>query len=213
MVAVAATVLAVKLMDDVLDAPRDRVRGQPNWAQGLGRATTPYALLCLVVGAAVHSTTTVSLFLAAYGWGMVGDRGAVMPSGLKGWQESALAIALSVEATGIAATVFALTLVGAAHLADEWLDRPASAVASGRIVGAGPPALLPVLVLLLTLCGLLLQPLLFVWGAVVSGTVMLLTRPRTGHRQPGHDGSAAVPAGDSVGDPAGGGGGVGPWSW
>lgn len=180
LVAVAAAALAVKLMDDVLDAPRDRVRGYPNWSSALGRATTPYALLCLGLGAAAHGRVAVSLFLAAYAWGMVGDSSDTMPSGLKGWQESALAAAVSLAAAGLALTAAAMALVGAAHLADDWLDRPAGAAGPGYGGDAAPPGLLPVLAMVLALSSLLLDPWLFVWGALSAGAIILVTRPRPG---------------------------------
>lgn len=175
MVAVAAVAVAVKLMDDVLDAPYDRVRGAPNWAASLGRAATPYAMVLLVLGVAAHAQLAAALFLAAYAWGMAGDWRQRMPTGLKGWHESGLALAVSWAAAGTTLTVLAVSLVGALHWADQWLDREAPAAGAA---GAVPPAVLPLAVAGLALVGLALDPWLFLGGALVGGIITVTTRPR-----------------------------------
>lgn len=192
MVAVAAVALAVKLMDDVLDAPRDRVRGEPNWAATLGRAATPYAMVLLVLGTAAHAPLAAALFLAAYAWGMAGDRWERMPSGLLGWQESALAVAVSWAAAGTALTVMAVSLVGALHWADQWLD--------GGAATTGPPLVLPLAAAGLALVALAVDPWLFLGGALVGGAISWTTRPRRALEGPASEGPApAGPAGEKEG--------------
>lgn len=175
MVAVATVAAAVKLMDDVLDAPHDRVRGAPNWAESLGRSATPYAMLLLVIGTAAHGPLAAALFLAAYAWGMAGDWRQKMPSGMQGWQESALALAVSWAAAGTADTVLAISLVGALHWIDEWLDGGALVTGAAAAV---PPVLFPLAAAALALVGLAVDAWLFLGGAVVGGLITVTTRPR-----------------------------------
>lgn len=122
-VAVVAAAAAVKLMDDVIDLPEDRRRGQRSWARRLGRGATAYALLFLAVGAAADAAVTVAFFTASYAWGMAGAGRARMPSGLPGWAETGLAGLLGLAAAGLLLMLAALAAVGAVHLLDDVVDR------------------------------------------------------------------------------------------
>lgn len=114
--------VAVKLMDDVLDREADAAAGHPNWAAQLGPGATAYAMAALAAAAALSARDALSLFWASYVWGMAHGGSARLPLGLTAWQESALALAVSVVSTGVADTLGALALVGSIQLLDDWWD-------------------------------------------------------------------------------------------
>lgn len=115
--ATAAVAFAVKLMDDGLDRERDAAAGFPNWAASLGRGAPAYALLALAVACALSPARAVPLFLAAYAVGM--GRGIErQPSGLPGWLEALVALAISAALFGPLRAAAA----AAAILAVQWTD-------------------------------------------------------------------------------------------
>lgn len=122
LLAALGTGIAVKLMDDVLDSPLDRMRGLRNLADRLGRAATPYALLALAAGLYFDSRLGFALFLAAYAVGMTGRPYERLPSGLQAWQEMALAALLLVLLSGWRLAAQALLLLIAVQLWDDLWD-------------------------------------------------------------------------------------------
>ncbi len=115
--------VAVKLMDDALDRRLDEAGGRENSAARLGESVTAYALAALALGAAAEWRIAVSVFLAAYAVGMAGGLFGRLPSGLLGWQEAALALALGLLAVGVRGMGGSLLMVAGAQLADDLLDR------------------------------------------------------------------------------------------
>lgn len=120
--AALGTGLAVKLMDDVLDSPLDRMRGLRNFADRLGRAAMPYALLALATGLFFDSRLGFALFLAAYAVGMTARPYERLPSGLHAWHEMILAAALLVLLSGWRLAVQVLLLLIAIQLWDDLSD-------------------------------------------------------------------------------------------
>lgn len=120
--AVVLVGVAVKLMDDVLDREEDAWTGRPNAAARLGPAATAYALAALAGASALSLRDALLLFWASYAWGMAHGSGARLPLGLRAWQETAVTVALSVAAAGLADTLAALALVGSVQLVDDWID-------------------------------------------------------------------------------------------
>lgn len=106
---IVAAGVAVKLMDDYLDAAGDRRTRTVRWAARIGAGTLPYSLFALTVALLLDTKVAAALFLGAYAIGMAHDLGRTMPTGLKGWQESVVAAIAAVLGTGwtLAATAFA----------------------------------------------------------------------------------------------------------
>lgn len=140
--AVVATGIAVKLMDDVLDQQEDAVTGQPNVAVPLGGAAVAYALAAFALAAALSPRDALSLFWASYAWGMAHGAGQRLPLGLRAWQETALAVALAVLTAGVPDALAALALIGAVQLLDDWVDLRREGAGSpgalGAAAGGGP---------------------------------------------------------------------------
>ena len=107
---------AIKLMDDFVDAaPGERWGGE--------RSALPYALLFFAGGAAPNSSLTVSLFLAAYALGMAYDYAEKMPSGLLGYQESLLVVALGIVVLGWSEIAGSLLIIASIQLLDDVRDQ------------------------------------------------------------------------------------------
>ncbi|MGE5561268.1 MAG: hypothetical protein ACM3XN_09535 [Chloroflexota bacterium] len=114
--AVLATGLAIKLMDDIFD-------GEETTVAGLSTAgATIYAMVALAIGVALAPAVGLPLFAAAYAVGMAGDPQETLPSGMPAWVESALALAVAAAISGIAAMAHALLVVAAVQLVDDVLD-------------------------------------------------------------------------------------------
>lgn len=121
--AALGTGLAVKLMDDVLDSPLDRMRGLRNLADRLGRAAMPYALLVLVAGLYFDTRLGLALFLAAYAIGMTARPYERLPSGLLAWHEMLLAAVGLIALAGWRLGGQVLLLLVAVQLWDDMWDR------------------------------------------------------------------------------------------
>lgn len=130
--AVLGVGVAVKLMDDHLDADIDRSAGLTTLARRLGPGTLPYALSFLVIGTMLHVEASAALFLGAYAVGMAHEFGANMPTGLPGWMESALAFVIAGVGTGIPLALGAVSLMVFVQCVDDFVD-----VDEDRTVGAG----------------------------------------------------------------------------
>ena len=140
---VVLVALAVKLMDDVLDRDDDAAAGRPNWAERIGPGATAYALAALAGAAALSIRDALSLFWASYVWGMAHGASPRLPLGLAAWQESALALAASVVATGLVDTLGALALVGSIQLLDDWWDLRRDPPGDAGLAGAAAPGSVP----------------------------------------------------------------------
>lgn len=128
------TGLAVKLMDDFLDAPLDRCRGQHTIAQRLGSASLPYALIVLALGAALNPPWAVSLFLASYALGMAGDLGRRVPSGMTGYQEALLGLGACMLLFGLLRALAAFSVILAIQVADDLRDWKEDRLAGGGLI-------------------------------------------------------------------------------
>lgn len=135
--------VAVKLMDDELDAELDRESGCPNWALALGRATLPYALVALCVAVAVRPRAGLALFLSAYALGMGAGWRERLPTGVPAWVEIGAALALPVAFSGWRTAICAVLAMAGAQFADDAIDLPAEPLAGGRAWAAwlGVPGL------------------------------------------------------------------------
>ncbi len=123
---------AIKLMDDYLDAPCDKMMGKKTWAAELEAAALPYALAALSLGVAAQPAWSITIFWASYALGMRGDLSRPLNLGLTGWQE-ALILALIAwlvfgwqESLTSWAAMFALQAVD--DLIDQRQDRLTGAV-------------------------------------------------------------------------------------
>ncbi|MBE3589420.1 MAG: hypothetical protein IMW98_01165 [Firmicutes bacterium] len=126
--AVAAVAVAVRLVDDLLDAPLDAGARTPNWTARLGAGAAAYALAALAAAAALDARAASACALAAYAAGMLREPRGRMPSGLRAWQETALAGALCLWAGGPALGTAALLSLLSVDLADDLADDPSPAV-------------------------------------------------------------------------------------
>ncbi|NPV71424.1 MAG: hypothetical protein HPY55_12395 [Firmicutes bacterium] len=118
--------LAVKIMDDWLDGGAGVARpasDKSNLAGNLGAASLPYAMLALVCGALFAPETAAGLFLCSYALGMAWGAGRDhYPSGLTGWQESALALLISLAGCGFRVTAVCGLCMAAVQGLDDAID-------------------------------------------------------------------------------------------
>lgn len=168
--------IAVKLMDDYLDRELDYRTGRHNWAYYLGNCTLIYAMVAIVLAAALHYILAVSLFLASYVVGMGHELRQMLPSHLSGWQESLLVLCLGVILCGWRVMLFAVCYIGAVQIIDDCLDYFVDTLVSGsgkrnlaRLFGPTEAVLLAILLLLVAWY---LLPLYFV--ATILGTAALV---------------------------------------
>jgi hypothetical protein len=120
--AVALAALAVKLLDDFLDQDG----AEPD------RARPVYALLALSVATVLAPGLSLSLFLAAYALGMLGELGRPFPSGLSGWQEMAVVTVLGLLLLGWREMLGSLLLMGGVQVGDDLIDWSADRGAGRR---------------------------------------------------------------------------------
>lgn len=120
--AVSCCAFAVKLADDYLDQEYDKRAGRANFAYVLGKGTMFYAMLLMIIAAALNMKISLSLFLASYIVGMFNDFNTIFPLGLTGWQETSIILLLSSALFGIHLTSFALMIVTAVQLLDDCID-------------------------------------------------------------------------------------------
>ncbi len=120
--AVVLCAAAVKLFDDWLDQDRDQAANKANWVTVLGPGTTIYAALLLAIAAALHASVSLSLFFASYGIGMFHDFGRLLPSRLRGWQESVLVWGLGSVIFGWQIMLFSMLFIAGVQLFDDCLD-------------------------------------------------------------------------------------------
>lgn len=120
--AVLLTGVAIKLMDDTIDRRMDALAGVQTWAGRLGDGAMPYGMAALATALLIDAPLSGTLFLAAYSLGMAHDRGRTLPSGLSGWQESALALVAGAILGGPVRMAAALAVVVLVQCGDDLLD-------------------------------------------------------------------------------------------
>lgn len=142
------TGLAVKLMDDYLDAPCDRIAGRYTLACLWGRATLCYALVAFSLAVVTQAAWALSLFWASYVLGMGGDMRRSLPLGLSGWQESVLLSIVAVIALGWREVVTSFLAIFVVQAGDDLLDKGRDEKTGGRNLavrwGRGETALVAV---------------------------------------------------------------------
>jgi hypothetical protein len=120
--AVLLCAFAVKLTDDFLDQQNDLKVERCNWALYLGPGTMVYATLFLALAASINSSVSLSLFFASYIVGMFNDLLRILPSRLRGWQESSLVMIAGVLLFGWINMLFSLLFIIAVQCTDDCLD-------------------------------------------------------------------------------------------
>jgi lysylphosphatidylglycerol synthetase-like protein (DUF2156 family) len=148
---------AVKLMDDRLDAPTDKLLQRTNWSLLLGRADLPYALVFFALATAFSPSTAVTLFLASYAVGMADSPGRLSPLGMPYWLEAGLAVVFGCCTAGAPLQFAALFTVSGIQAADDLRD----AEQTQQIALCNRTQLMLVTAVL-TLLALLLRPALVV---------------------------------------------------
>jgi hypothetical protein len=176
--AICAVAMAIRLMDDLLDAGLDNDMGCVTVAARLREAALPYALAAFACSAALAPALAVALFAASYAVGMVGDHNRLLPFRLRGWQEGVLIIILGAFGAGIACMGWALAFIIALQSYDDLVDRNSDNLGGirnlcnrygvGEVVLAGLSALL---------ISLMLSPLLSVQGYLAL-LLIQITMPR-----------------------------------
>ena len=147
-VAIGCTALAVKIVDDALDRELDLLRGRPGLTATLEEASAAYVGILVVLAALLSLHDAVSLFAAAYIWGMVKAPGVLLPWGGRAWQESVLVALVVGAGLGPWPLITALLSLGAVQFLDDlidehpchngewlWLERAALAVVLLLIAG------------------------------------------------------------------------------
>lgn len=124
--------LAIRLMDDYLDAPIDLLQGVPTPAHRFGSASLPYALAGLSIGSLLSSKLTAAVFLSAYAIGMAGELTRVLPSRLRGYEESLLAIVIGALGAGPLIMTWALMTMFTIQALDDLIDLRIDSYTGGR---------------------------------------------------------------------------------
>ncbi|NLN19467.1 MAG: hypothetical protein GX162_09370 [Firmicutes bacterium] len=124
--------LAIRLMDDYLDAPVDLLQGVQTSAHHLGNASLPYALVGLSVGSLLSPKLTAALFLSAYAIGMTSELTRALPSRLRGYQESLLAIVIGAIGAGPMVMAWALMTMFTIQALDDLIDLRVDSHIDGR---------------------------------------------------------------------------------
>ncbi len=133
--AVGLTGVALRLMDDIVDAARDRLGGAraPALADERQAAeVVPYALAALVVAAALAPRETAALFGAAYAVGMAGERDVRLPTGLRSSHEALVALLGACWLAGPRLTAGAAGVMLAVQAFDDLADAGADRRAGAR---------------------------------------------------------------------------------
>lgn len=119
--ALFATGLAIKLLDDYLD--RDETfNSRPVLATILDRGTVAYAILSYALAAELRPSWALTLFLASYGCGMLGDSPWRLPTHLPAWGETWLVIMLGILATGWQQMISSTAFILGVQLIDDAFD-------------------------------------------------------------------------------------------
>jgi hypothetical protein len=117
------TGIAIKIMDDFLDASIDSMIGKRTWAASLDEAALPYALVALSLAAVAEPVWSITLFWASYAVGMRGDLTRPLPLGLTGWQEASLLGMIAILAFGWRTVFTSWAAIFSVQAIDDLLDR------------------------------------------------------------------------------------------
>lgn len=176
LVGTLAVAMAIRLMDDTLDASMDASQGLVTYAQLLSEAVLPYALAAFAVGALIIPTLAVALFAAAYIVGMASDYTRSLLFGLKGWQEGVIALVLGLLGTGIVCMAWSLAFMLFTQSLDDVFDYRYDTQAGRRNLchryGIGETMLLMLSVFIISI---MLSPLLTLIGIVALVCTMYIT--------------------------------------
>jgi 4-hydroxybenzoate polyprenyltransferase len=102
---------AVRMLDDAIDEP-----------QTINTATVSYVSILVACAAALSVTTAITLFLACYSWGMTGNLGRLLPSGLTCSAEALLAVLIGAWRFGPIPMLAALSIVAFIQAVDDVMD-------------------------------------------------------------------------------------------
>lgn len=116
---VFAAGVTVKLMDDALDGDKD-VR--PGWAGRVGAGVVPYAVVSFALAVCLHPPAAVSLTCGAYAIGMGHELNRKMPTGMRGWHESAVVMVGAALFAGVVSALAALAVMLFVQCVDDLLD-------------------------------------------------------------------------------------------
>lgn len=114
--------VCIKVMDDYVDIELDTLLDKKTLAAKLGPGTLPYLLLLFAVAAAINQELTLALFMASYAVGMYQDLFRPLPTGLKGWQESAVVFGLGIALVGWVTIVWSFAIMAVIQLLDDLID-------------------------------------------------------------------------------------------
>ncbi|UOF89530.1 hypothetical protein LSG31_16780 [Fodinisporobacter ferrooxydans] len=114
--------MVIKVMDDALDIEYDTFLGKRTLPVRLGRATLPYCLMILAIAIYLQPPTTLSLFMASYIIGMGHDFREKMPSQIRGWAESAIAVVLMLLLVGWNIAFWSIAIMIVIQLLDDLSD-------------------------------------------------------------------------------------------
>lgn len=154
-VAILCAGMAIRLMDDVVDRASDKSIGLVTSVDQLADTALVYALAALATGAFLAPALVGALFLAAYAVGMGGDLKRRLPSGLSGYQESVLVIAIGIAGAGVWIMSWAVAVMVALQAIDDLRDLTIDGRTGSRnmcqVLGQGEVILLGLLALLTSL--------------------------------------------------------------
>ncbi|MDK2855592.1 MAG: hypothetical protein PWQ41_1192 [Bacillota bacterium] len=174
--ALFATGLAIKLLDDHLDR-EETFFSRPVLATLLDRGTGAYSLLSYALAARLKPDWALTLFLASYGCGMLGDSPWRLPTRLPAYGETCLVFALGVLATDWQEMTSSAAFILGVQLIDDVLDlaqdrhalRPNLAAKWGRVESA-------LAGIAFVLIGLLLDLRKIILGLAVLPAVLYVAR-------------------------------------
>ncbi|MDR3563516.1 MAG: hypothetical protein P4N59_19065 [Negativicutes bacterium] len=174
--------IAVKLTDDYLDKDMDRRAGRSNWATRLGPCSMVYAMIILCLAVTLNPQISASLFIACYIIGMFNDLGTLLPSGMRGWQESLLVLLLGFLFIGWHLLLFSLLFIAAVQLFDDYIDMRTDRLCGQRNMACrfGSVECLTLCLLFLSVAFILDEEL---FNPVVMGTVIFYSIQWFGERR------------------------------
>lgn len=114
--------LAIKLMDDHLDAQIDLSRGKRTLAVRLNRAALPYAMLLGLLSATLSLPIALAAFLGSYAVGMFSGWRQTLPTRVPAWLEIVIALGLAVLLVGWRTALWGLAMMSVIDWLDDVLD-------------------------------------------------------------------------------------------
>lgn len=120
LLAILATAVVVKTIDDVLDLE------DPNespYVTFFGRGTLPYMTALFSLALLFHFETAFTLFWASYTMGMIGAPSQVLPTGVMSIIEIGIGVFLLFIVSGRFTAIWGIMLILAIQLGDDLLDK------------------------------------------------------------------------------------------